>query len=47
MVSEVQDLLERDVAVVDMRIAARPTVRMTENAVENWWRIRELNEGGL
>ncbi|EAQ46206.1 cell division protein ftsQ [Roseobacter sp. MED193] len=47
VVSEVQDLLERDVAVVDMRIAARPTVRMTENAVENWWRIRELNEGGL
>lgn len=47
VVSEVQDLLERDVAVVDMRIAARPTIRMTENAVENWWRIRELNEGGL
>jgi cell division protein FtsQ len=47
VVSEVQDLLERDVAVVDMRIAARPTVRMTENAVENWWRIRELNRGGL
>lgn len=47
VVSEVQDLLERDVAVVDMRIAARPTVRMTENAVENWWRIRELNKGGL
>lgn len=47
VVSEVRDLLERDVAVVDMRIAARPTIRMTENAVENWWRIRELNEGGL
>lgn len=47
VVSEVQDLLERDVAAVDMRIAARPTIRMTENAVENWWRIRELNEGGL
>ncbi|WP_278921033.1 cell division protein FtsQ/DivIB [Pseudophaeobacter profundi] len=47
VVSEVQDLLERDVAVVDMRIAARPTVRMTDHAVENWWRIRELNEGGF
>ncbi|MEP2716610.1 cell division protein FtsQ/DivIB [Pseudophaeobacter sp.] len=47
VVSEVQDLLERDVAVVDMRIAARPTVRMTKNAVENWWRIRALNEGGF
>ena len=47
LVSEVQELLERDIAAVDMRIAARPTVRMTENAVENWWRIRELNGGGL
>ncbi|AHD10269.1 MULTISPECIES: cell division protein FtsQ/DivIB [Phaeobacter] len=46
-VSEVRDLLERDVAAVDMRLAARPTVRMTENAVEDWWRIRQLNAGGL
>ncbi|WP_027258346.1 cell division protein FtsQ/DivIB [Leisingera aquimarina] len=45
-VSEVQDLLERDVAAVDMRLAGRPTVRMTENSVENWWRIRQLNGGG-
>ncbi|WP_282077672.1 cell division protein FtsQ/DivIB [Epibacterium ulvae] len=45
-VNQVQDLLERDVAVVDMRLAARPTVRMAKDAVENWWRIRELNGGG-
>ncbi|CUH98201.1 cell division protein FtsQ/DivIB [Leisingera aquaemixtae] len=45
-VSEVQDLLERDVAAVDMRLAGRPTIRMSENAVENWWRIRQLNGGG-
>ena len=45
-VSEVQDLLERDVAAVDMRLAGRPTVRMTENAVEKWSRIRQLNGGG-
>ncbi|MEY8800986.1 cell division protein FtsQ/DivIB [Leisingera sp. XS_AS12] len=45
-VNEVQDLLERDVAAVDMRLAGRPTVRMAENAVENWWRIRQLNGGG-
>lgn len=45
-VSEVQDLLERDVAAVDMRLAGRPTVRMAENAVENWWRIRQLNGDG-
>ncbi len=47
VVSEVKDLLERDVAAVDMRIAERPTVRMTQNAVEDWWRIREMNGGGL
>ncbi len=45
-VSEVQDLLERDVAVVDMRLNARPTVRMSEDAVENWWKIKELNGSG-
>ncbi|MDE4134423.1 cell division protein FtsQ/DivIB [Phaeobacter sp. QD34_3] len=47
VVSEVKDLLERDVAAVDMRIAERPTVRMSQNAVEDWWRIREMNGGGL
>ncbi len=44
--SEAQDMLERDVAVVDMRLAARPTLRMTSDAVENWWRIREINGSG-
>ena len=41
-----QDMLERDVAVVDMRLAARPTLRMTGTAVQEWWRIREINAGG-
>lgn len=44
--SEAQDMLERDVAVVDMRLSARPTLRMTSDAVENWWRIREINGSG-
>ncbi|MDU9002567.1 cell division protein FtsQ/DivIB [Sedimentitalea todarodis] len=44
--SEAQDMLERDVAVVDLRLAARPTLRMTSDAVENWWRIREINGSG-
>lgn len=44
--SEAQDMLERDVAVVDMRLGARPTVRMNGAAVEDWWRIRELNSTG-
>ena len=32
--NQAQDLLERDVAVVDMRHSDRPTIRMTEQAVE-------------
>lgn len=44
--SEAQDMLERDVAVIDMRLAERPTLRMTSDAVQNWWRIRDINQGG-
>lgn len=44
--NEVQDLLERDVAAVDMRLSARPTVRMTEAAIGEWWRIRQINGSG-
>ena len=39
-VNEVQDLLERDVAVVDMRLGQRPTIRMTKAASEDWWNTR-------
>lgn len=41
-----QDMLDRDVAAVDMRLAARPTLRMTQNAVEDWWQIRNINKDG-
>ncbi len=44
--SGVQDLLERDVAVVDMRLGARPTIRMSKAAVSEWWRIRKINGSG-
>ncbi len=44
--NQVQDLLARDVAAVDMRIGERPTLRMTEHAVEEWREIRQLNNGG-
>ncbi|TDK43210.1 cell division protein FtsQ/DivIB [Antarcticimicrobium luteum] len=44
--NEVRDLLERDVTVVDMRLRARPTVRMTGAAVEDWWKIRRINGYG-
>ncbi|WP_425045755.1 cell division protein FtsQ/DivIB [Primorskyibacter sp. S87] len=46
VLNEVQDLLERDVAAVDMRISARPTLRMTEAAVESWWQIRQASGNG-
>ena len=44
--SEMQDMLDRDVSVVDMRIAARPTLRMTPEATRDWWRIRQINGSG-
>lgn len=46
-VDQVKDLLERDVAVVDMRLAARMTVRMSDAALTDWWRIKELNSSGF
>ena len=40
------ELLERDVVAVDMRLAERPTLRMSSNAVKDWWRIRQINTSG-
>lgn len=37
-----QDVLSRDVARVDLRIAARPTVKMNEAATQEMWRIRQI-----
>ncbi len=39
-VNEVQDLLERDVAAVDMRLGQRPTIRMNKTASEEWWNTK-------
>jgi cell division protein FtsQ len=38
-----QEVLSRDVARVDMRLASRPTVRMNEEAAQEWWHIRQLS----
>jgi cell division protein FtsQ len=38
-----QDILGRDVARVDMRLADRPTVQMNQNATREWWNIRQLS----
>jgi cell division protein FtsQ len=45
VLAEVQDMLERDVAAVDMRLASRPTIRMNENAVSEWWRVTNMTVG--
>lgn len=42
---EVQDMLARDLVAVDMRLAARPTIRMNARAVEDWWRVTKMTVG--
>lgn len=39
---EAQELLGRDVLAVDMRLADRPTLRLSEGAVKEWRQIRSL-----
>ncbi|WP_137699806.1 cell division protein FtsQ/DivIB [Marimonas lutisalis] len=43
--SAAQDMLARDLVTVDMRLAERPTIRMNKDAVENWWKIRNISVG--
>ncbi|WP_127116170.1 cell division protein FtsQ/DivIB [Shimia sediminis] len=43
--SQAQDMLARDIVTVDMRLADRPTIRISERAVEEWWRIRQIEVG--
>ncbi|MDX1785656.1 MAG: cell division protein FtsQ/DivIB [Roseovarius sp.] len=45
VLNESQEMLERDIAAVDMRLAARPTLRMRERAVEGWWHVRNMGVG--
>ena len=40
VLDQTQDMLGRDIAIVDMRLAERPAVRMRERAVDEWWRAR-------
>ncbi|SEN38074.1 cell division protein FtsQ [Roseovarius tolerans] len=39
------DMLERDLVAIDMRIGARPTVRLSDYATEEWWRITSMTAG--
>lgn len=45
VLNEVRDVLERDVAAIDMRLPARPTVRMKAHAVDEWWRATRMMAG--
>lgn len=43
--NQVHNMLERDLAVVDMRLTARPTIRMNEAAVAQWRELQTTNAG--
>ncbi len=47
VLDEVKDMLNRDLAVVDMRLADRPTIRMNENAANDWWRVSQTTAGAV
>jgi cell division protein FtsQ len=38
----VEEILTRDVVRVDMRLSQRPTVRMTKDATEALWDIKQV-----
>jgi cell division protein FtsQ len=40
-----EELLERDIKVVDMRLSHRPTVQLTEQAVDAWWQASQMTTG--
>lgn len=39
--NQAQDMLARDLVSIDMRIAERPTIRLSERAIGEWWQIRQ------
>ncbi|SPF80620.1 cell division protein FtsQ/DivIB [Pseudoprimorskyibacter insulae] len=39
------EMLDRDVVAVDMRLPQRPTLRITDGAVKELWRIRAIEVG--
>jgi cell division protein FtsQ len=45
VLNQSQDMMARDLAHVDMRIAARPTIRMNPEAVKQWWKIKKISAG--
>ncbi|ANT61556.1 cell division protein FtsQ [Yangia sp. PrR002] len=39
------DMLSRDIAAVDLRLAQRPTLRLNHSAAEEYWRIKSIETG--
>lgn len=39
---DAQDVLNRDIAALDLRLAARPTIRMNAGALERWRQIKDM-----
>lgn len=44
-VTEGVDLLSRDLVAVDLRLPRRPTIRMTDAATQEMWRIKAIEAG--
>ena len=45
VLNQSQEMLERDIAALDMRLPDRPTLRMRERAVEDWWKVQNIGKG--
>ena len=45
VLDQTQDMLERDIVAVDMRLAERPAIRMRARAVDAWWRVTNMSAG--
>ncbi|WP_353471645.1 cell division protein FtsQ/DivIB [Salipiger sp. H15] len=39
------DMLSRDIAAVDLRLAQRPTLRLNHDAAQEYWRIKAIETG--
>lgn len=46
LLADAQDLLERDLVTVDMRLANRPTIRMSEAAAQERFNLKTTNGSG-
>lgn len=45
VLNKAHDMLDRDLVAVDMRIGERPTVRLSDYATQEWWRIIRITSG--